>query len=39
LPTLGITGLPDLDTYCAETPEIRERSVYDVEEGGVVLYR
>ena len=36
-PPLGITGLPDLDTYCAETPEIRDRSVFDLEGGNIQI--
>lgn len=36
-PPLGITGLPDLDTYCAETPEIRDRSVFDLEAGNIQI--
>ena len=38
-PPLGITGLPTLEDYCAETPEIRERSVYDLEAGNVQIRR
>jgi hypothetical protein len=36
-PPLGITGLPDLDTYCAETPEIRAQSVFDLEAGNIQI--
>lgn len=37
LPPLGITGLPDLDTYCAETPEIGAPSVFDLEAGNIQI--
>jgi hypothetical protein len=36
-PPLGITGLPDLDTYCDETPEIRAQSVFDLEAGNIQI--
>ena len=38
-PPLGITGMPDLDAYCAETPEIRARSVFDLEAGNIQILR
>jgi hypothetical protein len=36
-PPLGITLLPDLDTYCALTPEIRASSVFDLEAGNIQI--
>jgi hypothetical protein len=38
LPPLLLTGLPDLDTYCAE-PDIGASGVYDLEEGGIQIRR